>query len=150
MSYYSLLKELEVDLHNLQREPAKRLVIDKIKESYDKNISTIKFITERGNHVNSTKERGVLYEAFPSWMSDNEIKHLIEHCKKFDGYYIVYLDFKRVYPIFNNFIEVLIYDFDYKDCLITLSLFIITFIFVITIIIFFIFVLYILIILYRI
>jgi hypothetical protein len=145
MSYYSSLKE--VDLHNLQREPAKCLVIKTIKESYYKNITTIKFITGRGNHKNSTGERGVLYEAFPSWMSDTEIKHLIEHCKKYDGYYLVYLDFERVYPIYNyflDFIDFLIYDFDYSDCLMTLSLFIITFIFAITIIIGFVFLLYIL------
>ncbi|RGB31526.1 hypothetical protein C1646_817269 [Rhizophagus diaphanus] len=140
----SSLKEVEVDLHNFQCETAKRLVINTIKESYYKNISIIKFITGRGNHINSIEEKGVLYEVFPSWMSDNEIKHLIEHCKKYDEYYLVYLDFKRIYPIINyvlDFIEFLIDDFDFKDCLITLSLFIITFIFAITIIFIFVFVL---------
>lgn len=144
MSHYSSLKEIEVDLHNFQRETAKRLVINTIKESYYKNISIIKFITGSGNHINSIEEKGVLYEVFPSWMSDNEIKHLIEHCKKYDGYYLVYLDFERTYPIINyvlDFIEFLIDDFDYKDCLITLSLFIVTFIFAITIIFLFVFVL---------
>ncbi|GES74553.1 hypothetical protein GLOIN_2v1530036 [Rhizophagus clarus] len=152
MAYYSSLKEIEVDIHNLQREPAKRLVIDTIKESRYKNISTIKFITGRGNHINSIEERGVLCEAFPSWMSDTEIKHLIEHCKKYDGYYLVYLDFERVYLNYFlnfNFIEFFIHDFDYKGCLITLFLFIITFIFTITITIILFLISYILIVAYA-
>ncbi|PKY48895.1 hypothetical protein RhiirA4_404847, partial [Rhizophagus irregularis] len=67
MSHYSSLKEVEVDLHNFQRETAKRLVINTIKESYYKNITIIKFITGSGNHINSIEEKGVLYEVFPSW-----------------------------------------------------------------------------------
>jgi hypothetical protein len=82
----------EVDLHYLTRESAKSLVIETIYDCHSRKIPCVKFITGRGNHINATGERGVLYETFPSWMADTEIKHLIEHSKKYDGYYLVYLD----------------------------------------------------------
>jgi len=45
--YYSPLREVEVDLHYLQREPARLLVIKKIKEYHSRKIPCIKFITGR-------------------------------------------------------------------------------------------------------
>jgi hypothetical protein len=86
MSYYPL-KDVEVDLHYRTREDAKRIVIETIKDCHSRQISCVKFITGRGNHINSTGGRGVLYETFPSWMIDTKIKHLIEHSQRFDGYY---------------------------------------------------------------
>ncbi|RIA84318.1 hypothetical protein C1645_422299 [Glomus cerebriforme] len=95
MSYsqiYEVEVEVEVDLHYLQRESARRLVIEKIQESHSRNISCIKFITGRGNHMNSTGERGVLFETFPSWLSDIEVSNLIQNYVQYVGYYLVYLD----------------------------------------------------------
>jgi hypothetical protein len=93
---YHSLKEIEVDL----RESAKHYVIKTIKDCHSRKIPCVKFITGRENHINSTEEREVLYEAFPSWMLDTEIKHLIEHCRKYDGYYLVFLDFKSAPSLF--------------------------------------------------
>jgi DNA-nicking Smr family endonuclease len=76
MSYYTL-KEVEVDLHYLTRETAKRRVIETIKDCHSRKIPYVKFITGRGNHINANGERGVLYETFPSWMVDTEINYLV-------------------------------------------------------------------------
>ncbi|CAB4474511.1 hypothetical protein RhiirA5_401118 [Rhizophagus irregularis] len=87
MAYY------EVDLHNLTREEARLIAIEMIIDSHSKCIPYVKFVTERENHINATGERGVLYEEFPSWMLDTEIKHLVKDYDPCDGFYIVYLDF---------------------------------------------------------
>src|SRR5436190_2101140 len=93
----SILSETfkQVDLHYYQREPAKRLVIRTIKESHYQGISCIKFITGRGNHINATGGRAVLFENFPYWLSDAKIKHLIQNYVRYDGYYLVYLDYSE-------------------------------------------------------
>ncbi|RIA84320.1 hypothetical protein C1645_832469 [Glomus cerebriforme] len=98
MSYYSLEEaEFEVNLLHLQCELAKRLVIETIKVSHSNKISCIKFITSQENIIRSieeTEEQGVLYDEFPFWLSTDtaDIENLVEHCKRFDGYYLVYLD----------------------------------------------------------
>ncbi|CAB4418485.1 unnamed protein product [Rhizophagus irregularis] len=99
--YYSLKEaEVEVDLHYR----TKLLVIQTIKDCHFRKIPCVKFITRRGNHVNATGEREVLYEDFPSWMLDNEIRHLIEQCQKYDGYYLVYLDLNHAPSLFRRLI----------------------------------------------
>ncbi|CAB4380822.1 unnamed protein product [Rhizophagus irregularis] len=89
--YYDSLEQEVVDLHYLTRENARRLVINSVKKSHSRKILCVKFITGRGNHINSTGERGVLYEKFPSWMRDSEIKYLVQDYEIYDGYYLVYL-----------------------------------------------------------
>jgi hypothetical protein len=102
MSYFFSLKEVEVNLRYLTPETAKSCVIETIENCQStgdaRDVSYVKFITGRGNHINSTEE--VIYEAFPSWMKDTEIKHLVEHCKKYDGYYLVYIDRYYAPPLF--------------------------------------------------
>ncbi|GET54008.1 DNA mismatch repair protein MutS [Rhizophagus irregularis DAOM 181602=DAOM 197198] len=90
--YYDSLEQEVVDLHYLTRENARRLVINSVKKSHSRKILCVKFITGRGNHINSTGERGVLYEKFPSWMRDSEIKYLVQDYEIYDGYYLVYLN----------------------------------------------------------
>jgi hypothetical protein len=92
---YSLREiEIEINIRYLTLETAKRCVIETIEKCQStgdaRDVSHVKFITGRENHINPTED--VLYEAFPSWMEDTEIKHLIEHCEKCDGYYLVYID----------------------------------------------------------
>jgi DNA-nicking Smr family endonuclease len=53
---YNTLREVEVDLHYLTRESARRRVIDTIADCHSRNIPYVKFITGRGNHINSTGE----------------------------------------------------------------------------------------------
>jgi DNA-nicking Smr family endonuclease len=79
----------EVDLHYLTRESAKSLVIETIYDCHSRKIPCVKFITGRGNHINSTGERGVLYGAFPLWMEDTEINYLVQDYEIYDGYYLV-------------------------------------------------------------
>ena len=114
MSYrYSPLGIAKVDLHYLTREKARRCVIKEIREAHSNgNIDCIRFITGRGNHINATGERGVLYDAFPSWVRDTKVKHLIRNYYPHNGYYEVYLDLENAHSIskydfgcFRNFIN---------------------------------------------
>ncbi|GBB84528.1 hypothetical protein RclHR1_01110013 [Rhizophagus clarus] len=111
MSYYQLRDE--VDLHHLTRNEARRLVMNTIRKCHSREIHCVRFITGRGNHVNATGGRGVLYEAFPSWISDNKIRYFVGHCKKFDGYYDVYLDLEYTPSLFGEFIRFIRLKFKY-------------------------------------
>ncbi|RGB31522.1 hypothetical protein C1646_764001 [Rhizophagus diaphanus] len=83
----------EIDLHKLNRESARRLVIKSVKKSHSRKISCIKFITEKDNHNrNSNGERGVLHRAFPSWVLGTEIEHLVQDYESYNGYYLVYVN----------------------------------------------------------
>src|SRR5581483_11843136 len=124
MSYrYSPLGIAKVDLHYLTREKARRCVIKEIREAHSNgNIDCIRFITGRGNHINATGERGVLYDAFPSWVRDTKVKHLIRNYYPHNGYYEVYLDLENAHSISK-------YDFCcFRCCLIFLFLLILIFI----------------------
>src|SRR6266542_5322418 len=81
--------------------------------------------------MNATGGRGVLYEAFPSWLSNTKIKHLVEHCARYDGYFIVHLDLE--YSTFNYYSNCFLNFIRY--CLLFLFSFIITIITIIIIII---------------
>src|SRR3954447_26006621 len=80
-----------VDLHDHSCKNAKKLVINTIQESHSTGISRIRFITGRGNHINANGDQAVLYKAFPSWLSDKTIKHLVKSCIRHDGSYVVTL-----------------------------------------------------------
>ncbi|GBC01749.1 hypothetical protein RclHR1_04310010 [Rhizophagus clarus] len=80
-----------VDLHYRNLESAKKLVVETIQEIYNTEISRIRFITGRGNHVNSNGERAILFKNFPSWMTDVSISHLIESYEQGNGNYLVIL-----------------------------------------------------------
>jgi hypothetical protein len=80
-----------IDLHYRNLESAKNHVIETIKEFYFTEISRIRFITGRGNHVNSNGERATLFKNFPTWMTDVAISHLIESYEQGNGNYLVIL-----------------------------------------------------------
>ncbi|CAB5366318.1 unnamed protein product [Rhizophagus irregularis] len=88
---YYPVREVEIDLLYLTSEQAKDVVIQTIRNCHSNKVPHVKFITGRVNHINANGERGVIYEAFPSWMTDSKVKYFIEHCKKHDGYYLVYI-----------------------------------------------------------
>lgn len=83
-----------VDLHYRNLESAKNIVIETIQEFHSTEISRIRFITGRGNHVNSNGERAILYNNFPKWMVDITIVHLIESYEQGNGNYLVILNLK--------------------------------------------------------
>ncbi|CAG8513836.1 12386_t:CDS:1 [Funneliformis mosseae] len=80
-----------VDLHNLNLKSAKSLVIKTIQEYYSTEVTWIRFITGRGNHLNAKGKRAILYNSFPTWITDVKIHHLIEDYDQGDGSYKVYL-----------------------------------------------------------
>src|SRR5437764_12292064 len=80
---------LTIEVDHLQREAARRLVIEKVKESYSKGTRSVKFITGRKK---AGGIGGIIYNAFLSWMSDDKIAHLIRSYHNYDGYYLVTLD----------------------------------------------------------
>lgn len=98
----------EIDLHKLNRESARSLVIKSVKKSHSRKISCIKFITEKGNHINSNGERGVLHRAFPSWVLGTEIEHLVQDYEPYNGYYLVYLNLDYVSQSYKSFIIIMI------------------------------------------
>ncbi|POG79099.1 hypothetical protein GLOIN_2v557442 [Rhizophagus irregularis DAOM 181602=DAOM 197198] len=107
MSYYDSLEQEVVDLHYLTRERARLVVIQKIRDCHSRCIPCVKFITGRGNHINATGERGVLYEEFPSWMLDSEIERLVQDYDPFVTYSTLssmsdYLDYKITYSNTND------------------------------------------------
>jgi hypothetical protein len=95
----------EVDLHNLNRESARRLVTKSIKKSHSRKISCIKFLTD---HINSSGERGVLHKALPSWILDTEIEHLVQDYESYNGYYLVYINLDYVSFSFKPLIIIII------------------------------------------
>ncbi|CAG8443164.1 12262_t:CDS:2 [Funneliformis mosseae] len=80
-----------VDLHMYKFKSAKDLVINTIKNSYSAEVSSIRFITGRGNHVNSNGERGVLFQSFPTMISSGGVSRLIKSYIKHDGSFTVLL-----------------------------------------------------------
>lgn len=88
-----------VDLHYRNLEAAKKIVIETIKEFHSTEISRIKFITGRGNHVNSNGERAILYRNFPKWMTDIAIYRLVERYEKCNGHYLVILKSYRIISV---------------------------------------------------
>ncbi|PKY49241.1 HCP-like protein [Rhizophagus irregularis] len=80
-----------VDLHYRNLESAKNLVIETIQEYHSTEIFRVRFITGRGNHINSSGERAILFKNFPSWMADVAISHLIESYEQGNGNYLVFL-----------------------------------------------------------
>src|ERR1044072_7346386 len=78
---------LTIEIYHLQREAAKRLVINKIKELYSKQIKSVKFVTGR----EKSGGRGIV-ENISTWMENDQIEHLIRYYKVHDGYCLVTLD----------------------------------------------------------
>ncbi|CAG8541026.1 15889_t:CDS:2 [Funneliformis caledonium] len=80
-----------VDLHLHRFQSAKNLIIDTIKTSYSAEVSSIRFITGRGNHVNTNGERGVLFQNFPTMISAKRVSSFVKGCIQHDGSFTVLL-----------------------------------------------------------
>jgi hypothetical protein len=78
-----------VDLHGLSTSHAFNEVIKNIHYAPGRNISRIRFVTGRGNHINKTGEQGLLYKQFENWLKTVEGK--IHRTTKHNGFYEVFL-----------------------------------------------------------
>lgn len=79
-----------IDLHGLSIEKAKRVVIHELVTASQLNQQKIRFVTGRGNHVNSRGQRGTLYRYFPQWIEEANLSQRIEKTEKFDGFYEIH------------------------------------------------------------
>lgn len=77
-----------VDLHGASPESSQRLVNSYLRGAEQANTYQFRFVTGRGNHVNSKGERGTLFREFPNWFSETNLEK-IESMKKGNGYYEV-------------------------------------------------------------
>lgn len=75
-----------VDLHGLSPDRAERRVNWHLNIADQAGTNTVRFVTGRGNHINSKGERGTLFREFPNWLSEENRKK-ISSIKKYDGYY---------------------------------------------------------------
>lgn len=103
-----------VDLHGDSPESAQRRVNAYLREAEQTNISQFRFVTGRGNHINSRGERGILFREFPSWFSEENLEK-IESMKQGNGYYEI--DIKRTQDLspFNSVIEKLSHEWLVKN-----------------------------------
>lgn len=77
-----------VDLHGLSVERARARVNWHLNVSEQTHTQFIRFVTGRGNHINSKGERGTLHREFTNWLSEENLRK-ITAIKKYDGYYEV-------------------------------------------------------------
>ena len=79
-----------VDLHGLSPEQAKSSVNRYLSLAVESNITEFRFVTGRGNHINSQGKRGTLYQEFSTWIAEENLSKIaIIH--KGDGYYEVHM-----------------------------------------------------------
>ncbi|CAG8645731.1 5464_t:CDS:2 [Funneliformis caledonium] len=83
------------DLHGCTKKQACKEVYNVIIQCFELEISSITFITGRGNHQNLNGERAVLFKNFPVWLNDPKISSLIKDCKPGDGFYKVLLNIEE-------------------------------------------------------
>ncbi|CAI2176457.1 4196_t:CDS:2 [Funneliformis geosporum] len=79
------------DLHGLNKKQAYKEVNNVILKCSELEISSVNFITGRGNHQNINGERAVLFKTFPEWLNDPKLSSLIKDSVPGDGSYKVYL-----------------------------------------------------------
>lgn len=81
--------EMVIDLHGYSLEKAKFCVLHSLAHTH--NLSKIRIITGRGNHINKSGERGVLYKTLRSWLTESSYQSRIEKVMVHDGYYEIHL-----------------------------------------------------------
>ncbi|CAI2176553.1 568_t:CDS:2 [Funneliformis geosporum] len=79
------------DLHGCSKKQAYKEVNNVILKCSELEISSVNFITGKGNHQNINGERAVLFKTFPEWLNDPKLSSLIKDCVRGDGSYKVYL-----------------------------------------------------------
>ena len=103
-----------VDLHGASPEHAQRRVNRYLREAEQANTYQFRFVTGRGNHVNSRGERGTLFRDFPNWFSEENLEK-IESMKKGNGYYEIDIKRPQAPNSFNSMIEKLGHDWLVKN-----------------------------------
>lgn len=88
-TYLPRTTELVFDLHGYSLERAKFCVLHAL--AHVNNISKIRIITGRGNHITKTGERGILYKNFRSWLTESAYQGRIKRIDTCDGYYELHL-----------------------------------------------------------
>lgn len=83
------LSDLMVDLHGSSVEEAENTVLHWLAKYNSTGIRKIRFVTGRGNHINSKGKRGTLYNDFPKWLERSACKDSIASWQQHDGYYEV-------------------------------------------------------------
>lgn len=103
-----------VDLHGASPENSQHLVNFYLRGAEQTNTYQFRFVTGRGNHINSRGERGTLFREFPNWFSADNLEK-IESMKKGNGYYEVHI--KRPQPSysFHSMIEKLSHEWLVKN-----------------------------------
>ncbi len=82
-----------IDLHGYSVQKSKEYVIDMVKKTHSNdNYALIHVITGRGNHINSSGARGVLFESLQKWIKDPQISDLVKEVKKEQGAYLLILN----------------------------------------------------------
>lgn len=94
-------KKTMTDLHGYSEKEAMKTVIATIKTAPTLGVSKLRFVTGRGNHINSKGERGTLYKNFKNWLTDLQTNASVEKVEQHDGFYEV--EIKRDVPILNPF-----------------------------------------------
>lgn len=103
-----------VDLHGASPENAQRRVNDYLRDAEQTNTYQFRFVTGRGNHINSRGERGTLFREFPNWFSEDNLEK-IESMKKGNGYYEIDIKQPQEPNAFNSMIEKLSYEWLVKN-----------------------------------
>ncbi|MCR9192756.1 MAG: Smr/MutS family protein [Gammaproteobacteria bacterium] len=93
-----------VDLHGASPENSQRLVNSYLRRAEQENTYQFRFVTGRGNHINSRGERGTLFREFPNWFSGDNLEK-IESMKKGNGYYEIHIKRTQDLNSFNAMIE---------------------------------------------
>lgn len=88
--------ELVIDLHSFSMEKARLCVLHALATA--QNITRIRIITGRGNHINAMGERGVLYKSLRSWLTESSYQDRIAKIFTGDGYYEIYLKSTSAQP----------------------------------------------------
>ncbi|CAG8645746.1 5465_t:CDS:2 [Funneliformis caledonium] len=83
------------DLHGCTKKKACKEVKNVILRCSELEISSINFITGRGNHKNLNGDRAVLFKNFPVWLNDPKVSSLIKDSVPGDGSYKVYLNIEE-------------------------------------------------------
>ena len=79
-----------VDLHGMSEKQAELMVKYHLSSAKRNGNKKIRFVTGRGNHVNSKGQRGTLFKRFESWIGSSACSNVIQRLEKHDGYFEVY------------------------------------------------------------
>jgi hypothetical protein len=81
-----------IDLHGKSLTEAKHYVTATIQDAIKQRISFLRIITGKGNHINKSGNRGVLYKRLPTWLEHPELKPFIESIEHKEGSYLLIIN----------------------------------------------------------